>query len=204
MNTNENYLNLCGTKIPLTDEQVRELKESLGKRTRLGDVNVGDTFKLGKYEFIVLKHIDGITHVLLKGLLCKSAFGEGDCDFKKSLVKPILEDFTDKIASIVGLDNIIPHLVDLTSNDGLTDYGTVTERMSLLTTDKAREHVHILDKYKLDAYWWLVTPLSTPTHNYSKFVCCGSPHGIIYYDLYSNDDNGVRPFCILNSDIFVS
>ena len=204
MSKQEIYLNLCGTKIPLTDEQVRELKESFGKRTRLGDVNVGDTFKLGEYEFIVLKHIDGITHVLLKGLLCKSAFGEGDCDFRKSLVKPILKDFTDKIASIVGIDNIIPHLVDLTSNDGLTDYGTVTERMSLLTTDKAREHVHILDKYKLDAYWWLVTPWSTPTHGYSEFVCCVSPRGLISNGSCNRGSGGVRPFCILNADIFVS
>ena len=204
MNTNENYLNLCGTKIPLTDEQVRELKESFGKRTRLGDVNKGDTFKIGDYEFIVLEQLDGITHVLLKDILCKSAFGEEECDFKKSLVKPILEGFTDKIAGIVGIDNIIPHLVDLTSEDGLDDYGTVTECMSLLSIDMARKHVRILDKYKLDEWWWLVTPWSTPTHEYSQYVCCVSPLGLIFNVNFINVGNGVRPFCILNSDIFVS
>ena len=201
-----NYICINGKKIELTAEQIAQLTGGeCASTVKLSDIPEGETFKLGEYEFVVLEHNNGTAKVLLKDALCKSAFSDEDCDFKKSKVKNILEEFCDKIATLInGIDNIIPHLVDLTSNDGLKDYGETTERISLLTTDMARKYVQILDKHKLDAWWWLVTPYSTPTHGYSEYVCCESPRGNISNHYYYIGDGGVRPFCILNSDIFVS
>ncbi len=200
-----NYICINGKKIELTAEQIAQLTGGgCASTVRLSDIPESETFKLGEYEFIVLEHNNGTAKVLLKDLLCKSAFSEEDCDFKKSKVKEILLDFSNKLSALIGTDNIIPHLVDLTSNDGLKDYGETTEHMSLLTTDMARKYVHILDKHKLDVWWWLATPWSTPAHGYGEYVCCVSPRGIIGSNSYDDNDNGVRPFCILNSDIFVS
>lgn len=201
----KNYICVNGKKIELTEEQVSQLiGGECASTVKLSDIGEGETFKLGEYEFIVLEHNNGTAKVLLKNSLCTSEFSDEDCDFKKSKAKEILGDFADKLADIVGADSLIPHLVDLTSNDGLKDYGKTTEKVSLLTTDMARKYVHILDKHKLDMWWWLVTPYSTPTHGYSEYVCCVSPRGTISSGSCNDDGGGVRPFCIFNSDIFVS
>ena len=200
---NDNYLCIGGLRLPLTEEQITLIRSSL-PQIKLADVRVGEAFKIGGYEFIVLEHEEDFTKVLLKDILCKSAFSEKDCDFKNSNVLRILQDFENKISDIVGAENILAHTVDLTSNDGLKDYGHTVEKVSLLSCDMARKYVDILDKYKLDLYWWLVTPWSTPTHGYSEYVCCVSPRGYVCINYYDGDDDGVRPFLHFSSSIFVS
>jgi hypothetical protein len=118
-------------------------------------------------------------------------------------VEDICNEFAEELAGIVGADNVLLHDVDLTSDDGLKDYGVVKRRVSLLTADMYRQFVDILDEHKIDAWWWLATPYSTPRHEHTIWVKCVSPSGGIDFGSYS-DVRGVRPFCILNSNIFVS
>ena len=200
---NDNYLCIGGMRLPLTEEQITQIRSSLSQK-KLADVREGEAFKIGRYEFIVLEHEEDFTKVLLKDILCKSAFSEKDCDFKNSNVLKILQDFENKISDIVGAENILAHTVDLTSNDGLKDYGHTVEKVSLLSCDMARKYVDILDMHKVESWWWLVTPWSTPAHGYSEYVCCVSPRGDIYYNSYDNDYDGVRPFLHFSSSIFVS
>ena len=200
----KNYLCLNGKKIELTPEQVKsltgEMKES-GYDVSLDES--GEIAGVGKYEFIVLKRTESYVWLLLKGSLGDMRFGETN-DFKTSDIKRRLEEFAGELASIIGAESIVEHTVDLTSDDGLKDYGTATARVSLLTADMYREHVYMIDKYKLDDWWWLATPFSTPTHGYDKTVKCVAPSGYIINFINSNNYYGVRPFCILKSDIFVS
>ena len=201
-----NYLCLNGNKIELAAEQIAKIKESFGCKTKLSDKAVGDIVTIGDVEYIVLEHSKETTALLMKDLLMDDvAFGES-ANFNSSNVKKILDEFADNLAKAVGEENIIKHAVDLTSNDGLKDYGTVRAKASLLTCDLYRRYVETIEKHKLDKWWWLATPYSTPTHGYEKIVCCVAPSGNIYYrNNYSYvNDGGVRPFCILNSDIFVS
>lgn len=77
-------------------------------------------------------------------------------------------------------------------------------RASLITADMYRKYVGILDKFKLDSWWWLATPWSTKRHDNDAWVKCVAPSGCIFRsDCYFNV-RGVRPFCILKSNIFVS
>ena len=115
----------------------------------------------------------------------------------------ICSEFETEISNLVGAENLFMHTVDLTSDDGLKCYGTVERRMSLLTADLYRRWVEILDKHKLDKWWWLATPYSTPRHEDNEWVKCVSPSGYVRND-DGNYNRGVRPFCILKSDIFVS
>lgn len=201
----KNYICINGEKIELTEAQISQLTAGESASTvKLCDIREGEIFKLGEHEFVVLEHNNGTTKVLLKDILCRSAFSDEDCDFKKSKIKKILADFDEKISAIIGIDNVIPHLVDLTSNDGLKDYGESTERFSLFTGDMARKYVHILDKHNPESWWWLATPYSTSAHGCNEYVLCVSRRGIINCGSYGSNDVGVRPFCILNSDIFVS
>ena len=198
-----NFIQINEQKIPLTDEQVERLRKTFVPGTLLSSVAVGETFKLGEYEFIVLEHSSKTTAVILKNLLYNlEEFGANN-NYDGSNVDKLCNDFGEKIEAIVGKDNLIEHTVDLTADDGLKDYGCVKRRMSLITADTYRKYVYVLDNYKPDKWWWLATPYSTPTHEDDRWIKSVSPHGDIDYDNYFNC-YGVRPFCILKSSIFVS
>lgn len=200
----ENYINIYGQRIELTAEQVEQLRGSLGmNQVRLVDIAVKDTFKIGRHEFVVLEHSGDTTAVIRKDLLVKrTAFGENN-NYAGSYVEKICSRFGTEIEDVIGEENLVEHTVDLTADDGLKDYGTVKRGVSLLTAGQYRRYVEILDKHKVDAWWWLATPYSTPAHENDCWVKCVAPSGGInsYYD---NGNFGVRPFCILKSNIFVS
>ena len=200
----ENYLMLKGKKIELTEQQIEEIKScfNLGN-VKLSEISVGNTFKIGDYEFVVLEQSGDTTAVILKSLLHEGErFGDNN-NFNGSNADKLCAEFAQKILAIIGEDNLVEHTVDLTSDDGLKDYGCIKRKMSLLTCNQYRKYVDILDKYKFKKWWWLVTPYSTPTHDNSSWIKCVSPVGNIYY-VYYNFDSGVRPFCIFNSSISVS
>lgn len=201
----ENYIKLKGQKIKLTDEQVAEIRKSFGfDEMKLSSVEVGDTFKIGKYEFVVLEHIGDTVAVILKNLLYKNeAFGK-DNNYKGSHVDDLCTEFAEKLEDIAGEEIFKFHEVDLTSDDGLKDYGDIVRRVSLLTANQYRRYVEILDKHKVDKWWWLATAYSTPTHNHSSWVKCVSPSGDVGDGNCNINYDGVRPFCILKSNIFVS
>ena len=200
-----NYIVINNKKINLTDQQIDEIKESLGiPSVKLSSIPVGETFKIGECEFIVLEHRGDTTAVILKDLLFDNEkFGDKNNNYADSIVDRACEEFADGLSGIIGAKNIIEHTIDLTSDDGLKDYGKIRRRAALLTTELYRRYVNILDKYKPSKWWWLATAYSTPSHDDANWAKCVAPSGNIYggnYDGYG----GVRPFCILNSNIFVS
>lgn len=201
----KNYICINGKKTELTKEQLKQLKQLGLEMPVIELTDNGKIAKIGDYEFIVLKSKNaGETRLLLKNSLCDSVFGEDNNDFRQSKVKTILDEFAQKIEALIGSDNLLTHTVDLTADDGLKDYGTIGAKMSLLTADVYRENVYIIDEYKLNKWWWLVTPCSTKTHDWETAVKCVSPSGDIGdCDCYDSVD-GVRPFCIVKSCIFVS
>lgn len=200
----KNYICINGKKVELTEEQIKEIKASYGLGSvKLADIPVGETFKIGKHEFVVLEHSGDTTAVILKELLFESKqFGSSN-NFDGSYVDKECQKFAEEIAGIIGSENLVEHTVALTADDGLKDYGKVKRKMSLLTTELYRRYVYILDKFKLKKWWWLVTAYSTKTHDDTTWVKCVSPSGDIGYSNYGIS-SGVRPFCILNSSIFVS
>lgn len=202
----KNYIHVHSSNenIELTNEQAKAIKQLLSiEKTKLVDVAVGGIVKIGKYEFIVLEHSNDTTAVILKDLLFESKEFGKDNNYKASYIDDLCGDFADEISEIIGKDNLIEHTVDLTSDDGLKDYGKIRRSMSILTTDLYRRYVEILDKYKVKKWWWLATAFSTPKHDPDNWVKCVSPSGCIF-NYNFNGSGGVRPFCILNSNIFVS
>ena len=171
--------------------------------TKLCDVAVKDTFKIGEHEFVVLEHSGDTTAVILKELLIeRKGFGKNN-NYDGSYVDGECNKFAAEIAALIGKENLVEHTVDLTSDDGLKDYGKVKRRMSLLTADLYRRYVEVLDVHKIDKWWWLATAYSTPGHSHTSWIKCVAPSGGISYDYYFSVC-GVRPFCILKSNIFVS
>lgn len=177
---------------------------NIGK-VELSTLKPGDEFKLGNEVFIVLEHTDDGTKVISKDF-AYSDVKFGDCnDWKKSDVRTNLlgQEYYKKIGDIVGKNNIIPMERDLTSLDGLDDYGSCTDVVSLLTAAEYAKYHKILGlKSNYPDWWWLITPASTPSNDYSRSVCYVYSRGIL---CWSDCDCcfGVRPFLTLESSIFV-
>ena len=113
------------------------------------------------------------------------------------------EEILPKIVAAIGEESICTVKTDLTTLDGLKPYGELTSLISLPTLDFYRANVEIFDKYNPGRWWWLATPESTKPHDDPYWTICVSPSGDIINGGF-NDVSGVRPFCILKSNIFVS
>lgn len=198
----KNYLCINGKKTELTKEQLKQLGLSIEPIATLS--KDGTIAKIGEYEFIVLKKNDDTVELLLKDILCERVFDDNTKNFAESSIRNYLDEFADKLAGIIGEDNIVEHTVDLTTLDGLKDYGSCECRVSLLTSRQYADNVYTIDEFKIDKWWWLANAWSNERHNWQYSVCCVSPCGNFGKCNYCDLNFGVRPFCILKSNIFVS
>lgn len=206
----KNYLMLNNKQIKLSSEQVKQIEESFGSnRTELKNIPVGETFKVGELEFIVIEHKEEFpghteTLVILKDFWKTAKFDDESNDYKNSSIRKLLNtDFYELLSKSVGAENIVNHTVNLTADDGRTDYGSCDDGISLLDCDMYRKYVYILEKHNPKKWWWLVTPYSTKSNGYNFSVRCVRSLGTMDDDSCGHDV-GVRPFCILKSSIFVS
>ena len=194
---------------------LKEIEKALGyevkiiaekPKRQLSEIPVGETFKVGDLEFVVLEHSGGVTAVILKEFWRRSKFDDNTNNYAESRVRKELNDeFYNKLSEIIGSENIIKHTVDLTSDDGRKEYGEVKDYIGLLTCDLFRKYVTVLDKYNPKKDWYLATPYSVKSNGYDRLVRCVSCVSTLDNNFCSNgDDYGVRPFCILKSNIFVS
>ena len=201
----ETFLSIGGVKIPLTESQFEQIRAAIAPepRRRIADVPVGETFKIDCYEFVVLEQMPGQAAVILKDILKEEVFGDSN-RLSGSKVDEICCVFAEAIADLVGYDGIVEHEVDLTSDDGLKDYGSVQCLASPLTAAQYRQYVDVLDCHNPKVWWWLATPFSTEKHDDCNYVKCVSPSGVLYGGHCNSSVRGVRPFLIFKSNIFVS
>ena len=198
-------ININGRQVELPDDLAQQLIREHGvPQKTLADAVAGDTVKIGNFEMVVLEQLDGQTALILKGMYGEDTeFGEQNNAYDGSCADQKCHAFAQELAESIGWDNIVLHKVDLTSDDGLKDYGVIERRASLITTDMYRKFVEILDTINPKCWWWLATPHSTKRHENEAWIKCVSPSGCIFFGNCINDF-GVRPFCILKSNIFVS
>lgn len=188
--------------IDLKPDQLAAL--TCSNKVELLTLKPGDEFRLGDEIFIVLEQTENGTRVIAKEFVyCDVKFGDNS-DWKVSPIRRTLNnEYFKKISAIIGENNIISMDRDLTSIDGLDDYGTCTDKVSLLTSSEYAEYHKILGlRPNYPDWWWLITPLSTPSNDYSRIVCCVNSCGILYWGGWSYS-GGVRPFLTLESSISV-
>ncbi len=175
-------------------------------KVALSTLNPGDKFMIGDERFVVLEHTeDGVRIVSDEFAFSDKTFGDSN-DWRVSYVRDLLSEngeYYRKIASIVGEENIIPMFRDLTSLDGLDDYGSCVDKISLMTAAEYAKYHKILGlKSNYPDWWWLITPASTPSNDYSRDVCCVDSSGVLRW----RDGDytiGVRPFLTLESSVLV-
>lgn len=117
--------------------------------------------------------------------------------------KVIEKDIQPIIESEVGVGNIVEHEVDLTTVDMQTPYPKCKCKVRPITFDEARKYNDLLPNEDLDDWWWTCAPWSTVKRGWKYQIAVVSSSGSIY-NYYCFDNFGVRLFCILKSNIFVS
>ena len=125
-------------------------------------------------------------------------------DFAASSVRAFLNgDFLEELAG-AGADKeaFVPIVLDLTSDDGLDDYGTDSAKIGLITDQMYRAFRKIIPKASED--YWTCTPFSTERNGYKSFVRSVGTSGALNYNFACSGYWGVRPLCALKSDILVS
>lgn len=169
---------------------------------RLGELKPGDVFKNNLGEFIVLCHENDQTKVLMKNFYEEDVEFGDSCNYLDSKLKIMCdEEIAHQFITVFG-DALIEHEVNLISVD-MQPYGTFECKVRPMTFDEVREFNDLIVDKNLPDWWWTCTPWSTAERGWRYLVAVVSPSGRIS-DCNCRSCSGVRPFCILKSDIFVS
>ena len=181
--------------------------EDKANKVELATLNPGEVFKIGEHDFIVLeqKAESSKTMVISKEFMAEDVVFDNDTrDYNKSNLKKVIEiDIQPIIEKEIGLYNIIEHEVDLTSVDMQNEFGKCKCKVRLITFDEARKYNEFIVNKDLDDWWWTCTPWSSAERGYKYSMSVVSSSGYVSVSgCYSCV--GVRPFCILKSNIFVS
>lgn len=195
-------------ELELARELVRKLEEAeKDNKVQLSELQPGETFKIGEHDFIVLEQngCSGTTNVISKGFMAKGiVFDSNTRDYNKSnLKRAIEENIQPVIESEIGAGNIIKQAVSLTSVDMQGEFKPCYCKVRPITFDEARKYNNLLVNKDLDDWWWTCTPWSTADRGWKRTIAVVSPSGGVNNDC-CDYDYGVRPFCILKSNIFVS
>ena len=190
-------------------EQINDLRNEIAvpKATSktanfLEGLGIGDTFELVDTTWKILD-ITSAGYICLADSIEERQFDSDSSNWENSNLRDYLnEEFLEKIAAEIGLENIVPFERDLLSLDGQTEYGKCEDKVSLLTVDEYRKYRNLIPNTK-DYWWWLVSPWSTPCNDYKRAVAFVSSAGYIDRNRCDNYD-GVRPVCIFSSSIFES
>lgn len=191
--------------IKLVEKALEILKsEEKKEKVILGSLKPGETFMIGEHEFIVLEQNYETTNVISKNLMAENVqFDKNTKDYNKSALKRYIEEeIRPIILENIGAGNLVEHSVALTSVDNQSEFNDCICDIRPITFDEAREYNDLLVNEDLPEYYWTITPWSTSERGWYS-ISVVSPSGVIYNYYCLNDDYGVRPFCILKSNIFV-
>lgn len=191
-------------------KKAKELVELLEKqekscKVRLSELNSGDIFQTtGKRKYKVLEQYTEHTKIISLGFVKENVkFDDDTTDYNKSSLKKlcdteILKDFEKEF----GEENIETDIVDLITVDG-QKIGETECKVRPLTFDEARKYTDITPNPCLNDWYWTLSPWSTEERGWRKNLAVVSPSGDIISNGYGGS-NGVRPVCILKSNLFVS
>lgn len=193
--------------LEMARELVKQLEEAeKNNKVQLSALKAGEVFKIGEHDFIVLEQFAGTTRVISKNLMAENVtFDTNTRNYENSSLKKYIENNIQPIIEAeVGEENIVTSTVDLISVDMQHEFSNKCEcAVRPLTFDEAREYNNLLFDEKLNDWWWTCTPWSAHSRGYTRSIAVVSPSGFIN-DHNCDFNNGVRPFCILKSNIFVS
>lgn len=190
-------------------KKAKELVELLEKQEEtdkvlLSTLKRGDVFQTtGKRKYKVLEQYGDTTKIISLDLVKENVEFGDTSDYKTSKVKKlceteILKDFEEEF----GAENIETHTADIITVDG-QKFGSVKCKIRPITFDEVRRYTDITPNPCLNDWYWTLSPWSTEERGWRKNLAVVSPSG--GFDcLRCSGSDGVRPVCILKSNLFVS
>nr|DAW40860.1 MAG TPA: hypothetical protein [Caudoviricetes sp.] len=168
-------------------------------------IALSSVINYGGLDCIVLDVEQDKILVLTKESIDNMPFDEGDSNNfpKGTLCKYLNGEFIKKLkANGADTSALIPTTIDLTSDDGLKDYGETTQKIFLLTCDMYRKYRSIIPN--LNDWWWLATAYSTESNGYANYARTVNSGGSLCISSAYGGHYGVRPAFYLKSSILES
>ena len=157
----------------------------------------GTRFTYRGIEFVALgEEQGGVLAVVAKRLEKEMPFDENNRnDWRGSTLQEYLNgEYLEKFNK----GDLLSFVSDLTSDDGMTDYGTSEDYIALLSDNLYRKYRNVMPKY--DTWVWTITPWSClPGYAYYERIVVTSGALTSYG---ANGAYGVAPACIFNLSIF--
>ena len=175
------------------------------KKIALKNAARGTAFDYAGQSWILLENDDGRALCLSKDIIETRAFDEGNCNnFAVASSKEYLNGaYLDNLLEDVnGPNAFLTTELDLTTDDGLKDYGTCTVTIFLLTVDQYRRNRDVIPN--ADDWWWLSTAFSTKSNGYESLARFVGTDGALNWYYADNGYGGLRPACYLDSDLLIS
>ena len=166
------------------------------KEENIGVLSAGERFGFKGFEWIVLdNNVDGGVLAVMTSAWNgeEYSFDDDGCNnyAKSSLRRKLLNE----LLPVLGEDNLIPHEVDLVADNGDDRYGTVTDRLFILSCDeyrKYRKHVPLLPEWMWTCTPWYIS--DTGGGGNVRYV--STDGGLHYVSAYNSF--GVAPACVFN------
>ncbi len=192
--------------LKLAKELVAAIEEEGRKnKVMLKDIQAGEKFDTGIGRFIVLEQKADCTVVITEGLYRKNEEFDDDCtDYKKSSLRELCDgEILNEFVAEFGEYNICENEAGLVTIDGQEVFGKLLTKVRPVTFDEGRKYNELLVNKELPDWYWTCTSWSTAERDWPYSVAVVSPSGSVGGNNY-NVSRGVRPLCILKSNIFVS
>ena len=159
-------------------------------------------FTMGGIAWTIIQTGESWVKCIASECVEERAFDEGNKnDFATSSLRAYLNgEFLRRLIKAGAPEEMFEYFnIDLTADDGLKQYGTDSARIGLITCDEYRALRENIPPLPND-WWWTATP-DSPINN---FVRCVYSDGSLNYDDACYGNFGVRPLCVLQSEILKS
>lgn len=166
------------------------------KEENIGVLSAGERFGFKGFEWIVLdNNVDGGVLAIMTSAWNNEEYSFDDDGYNNYAKSSLRRKLFNELLPVLGEDNLIPHEVDLVADNGDDRYGTVTDRVFILSCDeyrKYRKNVPLLPEWMWTCTPWYIT--DTGSGYYVRFVGAG---GALYYGI-ADYSYGVAPACVFN------
>ena len=181
------------------------LEEEKKGNVRLSEIPVGGKFDTGIGRFIVLEQKGEKTAVITEELYRKDVRFDDDSNeyFTSELSDLFEEEIFPEFKEEFGAENLCDATTSLVTVDMQNKDEELHAKARPLTFEEARKYNELLVNKDLPDWYWTCTAWSTEERGWPYSVAVVSTVGNFYDDCCSVS-RGVRPFCILKSNIFVS
>ena len=188
------------------EEAAKKFFEEERKTILISEAEVGSFIIYGGLKWVVLDKTTKGVKVLSKHRLYDRAFDtDNHNNWAASTLRNELNNFNKggwccayENTSQINKKDLVEFERDLTTDDGMKDYGKCRDYMSLLTCEEYRKYRKLIPL--ADDWCWTITADSLVYDSLVRYV--SSNGSLSYYSAYSGSV-GVRPLCVLKSEIEV-